>query len=148
MEGDSDAAASVRETDDFEGIRSLALKAGLEDGKFEDIVAAYGCYSRDMLVGCAALKRAGDTYSVEWLAVDDSHRRHGIGRRMVERVASEARSRGATQLWALARAPDFFLRIGFLLSSPEASPGPNLAGCAKCVQYRVNCFPKIVVKDL
>ena len=148
MEDDSRAAISLRQTDDFKGIRSLALRAGLEDGKFDDIVAAYGCYSGHGLVGCAALKRVGDTFSIEWLAVEGSHRRKGIGRAIVGRVASEAKGRGATQLWALARAPDFFMRLGFLQSSPEVSPGPNLAGCAKCAQYQVSCFPKIVVKDL
>ena len=148
MKGDSGAAMSFRQTDDFDGIRSLALRAGLEDGKFDDIVAAYGCFSGHGLVGCAALKRVGDTFSVEWLAVEDSYRRKGIGRAIVERVASEAKGRGATQLWALARAPDFFMRLGFLQSSQEVSPGPNLAGCAKCGQYQVSCFPRIVVKDL
>lgn len=143
-----DADVTLRETDDLEAVRDLALASGLEDGTFDDIVVVYGCYSADHLIGCAALKRLKESFSVEWLAVEKSCRNGGVGKRMVERVASEAKARGATRLWALARAPDFFLRIGFMLSSPEESPGPTLAGCIKCSQYRVACFPKIVVKDL
>jgi argininosuccinate lyase/amino-acid N-acetyltransferase len=148
MESQDEAEICLIETDDFEAIRGLALESGLEDGAFEDIVIAFGCYSANRLIGCAALKSLGEAFSVEWLAVDESRRKEGIGRKVVERVAAEAKSRGATQLWALARAPDFFLRVGFMLSSPEESPGPTLSGCIKCPQYQTTCHPKIVVKDL
>lgn len=148
MKGCHDAGFCLRSTRDFEAIRSLSLRSGLEDGKFEDIAVAFGCYSGDRLIGCAAMKRVGGTYSIEWLAVDESHRRSGLGRMMVEKVASEARRQGATHLWALARAPDFFLRIGFTKSAPEDSPGPSLAGCLKCDQYGVTCSPEIVVMEL
>ncbi len=148
MNSGPDVPGRLSETDDHEAIRALALRSGLEDGNFEDIVSAYGFYMADELVACAALKRVGDTFSVEWLSVDEQHRKTGIGRTMVDRVAAEAKALGATRLWALARAPEFFEHIGFRRSSPEASPGPTFAGCAKCSQYDVTCFPKIVVKDL
>ncbi|UCE91323.1 MAG: GNAT family N-acetyltransferase [Methanobacteriota archaeon] len=139
---------SLEETEDFDAMRSLARRSGLEGGKFDDIAVAYGCYAGEQLMGCAALKRLGEAFSVEWLAVDSSRRNEGIVRMIVERIASEVRDRGATRLWALARAPDFFLRIGFLPSSPEASPGPTLAACHKCAQYDATCIPKMVVKNL
>lgn len=148
MNSGSDAPGRLSETDDYEAIRALAMRSGLEDGNFEHIVVAYGFFKADELVACAALRRIGDTFSVEWLSVDEQHRKTGIGRTLVDRVAAEAKALGATRLWALARAPDFFEHIGFRRSSLEASPGPTFAGCVKCPQYEVTCFPKIVVKDL
>lgn len=133
---------------DREAMRALALEAGLEDGGFDGVVTSYGAFDDDELKGCVALKRVGDVFSVEWLAVKQEIRGRGAGRRLVYRVAEDARSLGAKEIWALARSPDFFLRIGFSLSSEEESPGPTYAGCAKCPQYRTTCRPHIVSMKL
>lgn len=138
----------VRVTEDHGTIRRLALEAGLEDGTFDDIVRAYGYFVNDEMAGTIAVKRVGDVFSAEWLSVRSDLRGKGIGKDLVRTVAEHARGAGARRLWALARAPDFFLRIGFTLSSPEESPGPTFASCARCGQYNRSCFPKIVVLDL
>lgn len=138
----------LRLTTDHDSIRRLALEAGLEDGGFDDIIGAYGLFEGSSLRACVALRRVRDVFSVEWLAVERGLRRKGIGRRLVLRVAEDAKSLGAKELWALARAPEFFLRVGFVLSSEDESPGPTYAGCAKCPQYRKTCHPKIVALRL
>ena len=138
----------VRITDDHDTIRRLALEAGLEDGTFENIDRAYGYFVGDEMAGTVAVKRVGDVFSAEWLSVRSDLRGQGIGATLVRKAVEHAKERGAKRLWALARAPDFFLRIGFSLSAPEDSPGPTFAGCSKCNQYNRSCFPKIVVLDL
>jgi N-acetylglutamate synthase-like GNAT family acetyltransferase len=135
-------------TTDYDGIRRLALAAGLEDGSFENVIRSYGIYEGEELRASVALKRVSDVFSVEWLAVCEGMRHRGIGRRLVTRVADDAKSLGARDLWALARAPEFFLRIGFRLCSEEESPGPTYSGCAECPQYRSSCHPRIVVLRL
>jgi len=138
----------LRPTTDLEAVRKLALSAGLEDGTFDGLVRVYGLFDEDEVVACVALKRSGNVFSVEWLAVEKDLRGRGIGRKLVTRVADDARSLGASDLWALARAPDFFLRIGFKLSSDEESPGPTYGVCTKCKQYKHTCHPRIVVLAL
>jgi len=138
----------LRSTDDFEGIRKLALASGLEDGTFDGIAAAFGLYSGEELVGCAALKQVEDRFSVEWLAVADCMRNRGLGSRLIRKVEDEARTRGARTLWALARAPGFFQAIGFRLVRADETGGPTLANCAKCAQFRKTCNPAIVVRSL
>jgi len=138
----------IVQTTDHEAIRKLALEAGLEDGSFDNVISSYGVFEKGNLRACAALKRAGDVFSVEWLAVSEGLRGQGIGRELVMTVADEARCQGATDLWALARAPDFFLHIGFRPSSESESPGPTFSGCAKCPQYRKTCSPRIVTLRL
>lgn len=138
----------IRPTEDREAVRALALEAGLEDGSFDGVIRTYGVFDDSQLKGCVGLKKAGEVYSVEWLAVKEELRGHGIGRKLVQRVAEDARSLGAKEIWALARAPDFFLRMGFTLSSEEESPGPTYAGCAKCPQYKKTCRPHIVTMKL
>jgi len=138
----------LRKTDDFEGIRQFSLNAGLEDGTFENIIAAYGYFVNEELMGCVALKKDRDWYAVEWLAVADGLRRKGLGSMLVRRVESEAKMRGAERIWALARAPRFFEKLGFRQSSPSDRPeGPTLCNCLLCRQYQQSCFPAIMVKD-
>jgi len=148
MADDDSIQIILNKTEDFEEIRKLSLESGLEDGKFDNIVCAFGQFVDDELVGCAAMKLVDGTHSVEWLAVKEEHRGKGLGRSLVDAVAAEAKKSGACKLWALARAPDFFLTIGFFISSPEESPGPTFKGCISCSQYNVSCFPRIVVRAL
>ena len=142
------AEGVLRKTEDYQSVRHLALEAGLEDGDFEGITSVYGYYIANELAGCVALKDSGNACSVEWLAVRRQHRGKGIGRMLVDKIASDARRSGAKQLWALARTPDFFFHIGFAESSLEASPGPTFDNCRRCDQFRTTCSPKIVVKAL
>ncbi|MBN1678173.1 MAG: GNAT family N-acetyltransferase [Candidatus Thermoplasmatota archaeon] len=138
----------LRRTQDFEGIRRLALESGLEDGSFASIVAALGLYSGKDLVGCAALKQTDRSFSVEWLAVSEPLRKRGLGGRLIAEIELEARLRGADRLWALARAPGFFQRLGFRLAGESEGSGPTLDNCMKCPQYMRSCRPAIVVKAL
>lgn len=138
----------LRKTEDYDAIRALALRSGLEDGTFENIVMACGYYIGNELFGCAALKRDGERYAVEWLAVSEPLRRKGVGRMLVKRIEAEARIRGADKVWALARAPRFFESIGFRVASSGESGGPTMSNCLLCSQYEKTCFPAIVVKDV
>jgi len=138
----------LRKMDDFEGIRLFSLRAGLEDGTFENIIAAYGYFVNEELMGCVALKKDGDWYAVEWLAVAEDLRGKGLGSMLVRRVESEARMRGAERVWALARAPRFFEKLGFRQINPSDPPdGPTLSNCLLCRQFQQSCFPAIMVKD-
>lgn len=138
----------LRKTDDFEAVRALAMRSGLEDGTFEDVAAAWGYHIGDELVGCAALKVDGPRYAVEWLAVSEGLRGKGLGRMLVGKVEAEARMRGADRIWALARAPRFFERIGFRPSSSAESGSPSMSNCLLCSQYQRSCFPAMMVKQL
>ncbi len=138
----------LRPTDDFEAIRRLALSSGLEDGTFLRTLVAFGYYLQDELVGCATLRNDGDMYSVDWLAVDERMRGKGLGSALVAVITEEARKRRATKLWALARAPVFFEKIGFRRIIADEGIGPALANCLVCRQYQKSCFPAIMIKDL
>ena len=141
-------APVLRKTDDYSAVRALALRCGLEDGTFENVVMAYGYYIGEELVGCAALKRDGDRYGVEWLSVADRFRGKGMGRMLVGKIEAEARMRGATWIWALARAPRFFESIGFRVTTSDEAGGPTMSNCLLCSQYQRTCFPAIVTKQL
>ena len=137
-----------RETNDFGSMRRLALRSGLEDGAYDDFAKALGFFRNGELVACAGLKVQNEVYSLECVAVSEELRSEGLGRRLVTALEDEARLMGATRMWALARAPVFFERIGYQRVSQEDSPGPSLKGCESCPQYLRSCKPSIVKKDL
>jgi len=138
----------LRKTDDYNSVRVLALRSGLEDGTFENIVTAYGYYIDSGLVGCVALKQEESKFSVEWLAVSEELRGKGIGGLLVGKIEAEAKARGAARIWALARAPRFFEKIGFRKSTMDELGGPTMSNCLLCSQFQTSCFPAVVVKDL
>jgi len=138
----------LRETNDFSAMLSLARESGLESEHLTDIVSAYGFYLDDKLVGCAALKKADNLFMMECLAVAESMRGRGLGRTLVARVEKEAEANGAKRLWAIARQPKFFERVGYRVSSSGDPGTPKNDDCVACPQFGKSCYPAIVVKDL
>ena len=147
MPADS-ATLVLRKTSDYGAMRSLALRAGLEDGNFEGYDASFGYFVEDILVGCAALKNKEGMFTVECLAVSEEYRRRGLGRSLIGMVEAEAVARGANQIWALARAPGFFMKNGYREMDPDLPGGPSMKGCGTCPQFNNTCRPAIVMKML
>lgn len=140
----------IRRTDDLDAVRTLCVKAGLDmsEGPIEGVVVAYGAYLDGELVGCATLQFADGGHFLEYVAVDASVRNRGIGASLVSRIEEEAKARGMKDLWAKARSPGFYERIGFrILADGERGP-KSLDTCQGCPQFRSTCFPAIVVKIL
>jgi N-acetylglutamate synthase-like GNAT family acetyltransferase len=140
----------TRKTQDLEAIRALCVEAGLDmqEGPLAGVVVAYGCYMDDILVGCATLKFEDGSHFLEYVAVDADARNRGIGAMLVAKIEEEARSRGMSELWAKARSPGFYERIGFRVLG-EGERGPkSLESCRECPQFRKSCFPAVVVKQL
>ena len=126
----------------------LGRESGLEGGRLTDIVGAFGFFLEGRLVGCVALKRQDQLFTIECLAVAKESRGKGLGRSLVEAIEGEARTNSAKRLWAIARQPVFFERIGYRLGSAGEPGAPSDNSCADCPQYKKSCFPAIVVKDL
>jgi amino-acid N-acetyltransferase len=141
---------SFRRTEDYGAVKELAIRAGLDskEKSVEDIVAAFGYYLDGRLMGCAALEYEDGQHFLEWVAVDSSIRMKGLGRLLVALVEDEARARGMTELWAKARVPEFYRRIGFRVLGENEEGPKTLDGCIGCPEFHTSCHPAIVVKDV
>ena len=148
MKAASDSDLVLKETDDFESMRSLALESGLEEGTYKDFVKAVGVFERGTMVACAGLKVKGGVFSLDCVAVRDGFRGRGLGRKLITSLEDEARRLGASELWAIARAPEFFEKSGFRRTDSGVPGGPSLESCLSCRQYMQTCNPSIVVKSL
>lgn len=85
------------------------------------------------LVGCGALHPVErDLGEIRTLAVDPRWRGSGIGGRLVEALAREARRRGLVRLFCLTRRVEFFRRHGFEIVAKERFPLKVWNDCRLC----------------
>jgi len=137
----------LRPTADYESMVRLGRKSGLEIENLGPVLAAYGLFEGEELVGCACLKEHEGSFLLECLAVEERLRGTGLGTRLVRAVETEARNRGATRLIVLARSPGFFQKVGYREPETGEISYPTLSGCAGCSQFNVTCFPAVFVRD-
>ena len=142
------ARMEMRPTNDYTSMVALARKSGLETTSLTNVLAAYGFYLGDDLVGCACLRQSSGIFMIECLAVDDRMRGKGLGSILVIEIEHDAREIGVKKLWAIARQPAFFEKNGYLRTSGSEPDGPRLRDCESCSQYLRDCHPAIMLKYL
>ena len=100
------------------------------------------------LVGCAALELVWrDLAEIKSLAVDESLRGKGIGRRLVGATLEEGRRLGLARVFALTREQTFFERLGFHVVPRESLPHKVWTDCVRC-PLQENCDETAMVIDL
>jgi len=74
----------------------------------------YGAFRADELVAVISLFMTGGTAHFRKFATRPDQQRQGIGTRLMQHIETEARQRGATQLWCDARlnVASFYQRFG------------------------------------
>ncbi len=91
----------------------------------------YGLFDNDRLIGVAVLEsrfigQPADQLQLKFLHVGNGYRDQGLGRRLFELAAAEARRRDARRLYISATPSqhtiDFYLRLGCIIA-PEPDAG-------------------------
>jgi N-acetylglutamate synthase-like GNAT family acetyltransferase len=145
-----DGTVSIGPLADRAAMRRLGVACGLEDEGRDDegIVAAWGAFSGDRLVGAVCLERQGELDTPGWLAVDEAFRGRGVAAALYAELEREAGERGVTRLWVTARAPGFFLARGFETVTAGPEREALLGGCLDCGQFGRECEPQALTKPL
>ena len=93
-------------------------------------------------------KRYGVTV-LDYIAVKDSLRKSGIGRKLLDRIREKCRKDGVDKIYLTAKAKGFFKKSGAReLSASEPLFKSLLGECAECTQREKDCFPAVMVIDL
>lgn len=101
-----------------------------------------------VVVGCGSLLLMGpQLVEVRSLAVLPSYQSYGIGAKIVSALVGEARRRGYTTAFALTRAVNFFLKLGFTITSKERFPEKVWRDCAIC-PLQMRCDETAVALEL
>ena len=88
------------------------------------------------LVACCGLSIIWeDLAEIRSLVVEDSFRRQGLGRRIVQECLGESDVLGVRRVFALTYQAGFFERLGFLEVDKDVLPQKIWADCVHCPKY-------------
>jgi len=105
-------------------------------------------YSGGKLAGCGALHFYSPTVGeIRSLAVHESAKTHGVGRRMVEMLVAEACEYSLDAVFAFTYVPDFFRKMGFTEVERGALPLKAWKDCLRCPKFQA-CDEIAVVRVL
>ncbi|MCX6357150.1 MAG: N-acetyltransferase [Candidatus Aureabacteria bacterium] len=103
----------------YENIRDFWIAD--EDGRF---------------IGCCALHMIwADLAEIKSLAVRESHKGMGVGKRMVLKCLAEARILGLKRVFALTYVPKFFKKCGFGRYPKSKLPHKIWGDCLNCPKF-------------
>src|SRR5690242_12445365 len=93
--------------------------------------------SGERLVGCGALHFYSPTMGeIRSLAVAESAKTHGVGRRMIEWLIAEAGQYALDAVFAFTYVPDFFSKMGFVEVERGELPLKAWKDCLRCPKFQ------------
>ena len=96
------------------------------------------------LLGCGALHFYTPTVGeIRSLAVDESAKTHGVGRRVVEALVEEAQQYDLDGVFAFTYVPEFFRKVGFHEAERGILPLKAWKDCLRCPKFQ--CCDEISV---
>lgn len=115
---------------------------------FEDL-RDFAVYEEDgRVIGCVGLTIIwADLAEVRSLAVDDSCRGRGVGRKLIEWTIEEARRLNIRRVMSLTYEQRFFEKMGFVVVSKESLPLKVWSDCVRCPK-REGCDEIAMVRVL
>jgi N-acetylglutamate synthase-like GNAT family acetyltransferase len=135
----------IAPSDDHAAAWALAKAAHLEVAETpEQPLAMWGAFADGRMVGTISLDTYGGLPVVGRIAVSQGYRGSGLGGRLLDALEGEARRRGLTELWATARAPGFFVAMGYSVVAEGRERDLLLSECLTCGQYATECQPQAV----
>ena len=89
------------------------------------------------LVGCGALHfYSPTTGEIRSLAVDESAKTHGVGRRLIETLIAEAFEYSLDAVFAFTYVQEFFRKMGFVEVERGALPLKAWKDCLRCPKFQ------------
>lgn len=134
-------------TDEYERLVEMFIRHDLEFSFDEplptDLVKCWKAEDPDgkLISGCVLAMRGGE-YIIDGIATEPEYRKEKIGGKLLQLALEEAKNRGGTQVYLVAKAPGFFRKHGF--QQIEAAEVPDLFDCYSCPQFRKTCFPEVM----
>jgi amino-acid N-acetyltransferase len=94
-------------------------------------------YAGDRLAGCGALHFYSPTMGeIRSLAVDAAWKSHGIGRRLIEALVTEAETYGLDAVFAFTYVTEFFRKVGFEVVERGVLPLKAWKDCLRCPKFQ------------
>lgn len=141
----------IRETGDFTKLSGLYYDSGLEvtpgQAPPENVIKHWECVDdKGALMAGATLRYKGALCVFEYLAVAETMRGMGLGKKLLDLAEKEAEAAGVDFLWLCAKVPEFYDKYDW--ERVDKDDAPDISICQSCGQYHISCFPCIMKKKL
>ncbi|MGI6752377.1 MAG: GNAT family N-acetyltransferase [Anaerovoracaceae bacterium] len=141
----------ICETDEYDRLVEMFIRHDLEFSFDEplptDLIKCWKAEDlRGNLVAGSVLAMRGGEYVIDGIATEPQYRKRKIGAELLRLALEEAKVRGGSRVFLVAKAPGFFRKQGFLSIDPDSTG--QLFDCASCPQFGVNCHPQVMKIEL
>ena len=128
-------ARKIQELTNFYARKNLMLLRSLND--VYETIRDYWVYDLGQeMIACAALHIDWeDLAEIRSVAVEEQHKRRGIGAALVQKCIEEAGELGVKSVFVLTYEADFFRKIGFAPYGKEKLPHKIWGECLKCHKF-------------
>lgn len=116
----------------YENIRDFVIAVDMDvpvrvDEKDKDLHLIVGCCSLHVLWK--------DIAEIRSLAIYPEYQHMGLGRKMIDRVKTEAMKLGIKHLFTFTLTDEFFKTLGFKLQARDELPPKVWGECSRCPKY-------------
>ena len=114
----------------------------------EIVLKAWKCTDSETgnLIAAAVLEMREGLFVLGDLAVNEQQRGLHLGKKLLQLVEDDAKAKGATEIWACAKVPEYYKQYEWFEIDRDKSP--TISKCNVCKQFNVSCFPSIIKKYL
>ncbi len=116
---------------------------------YENIRDFWLYIENEKIIGCCSLHVIGwqSLAEVKSLVVQEEHQGKGAGTRLVWKALEEAKALGASKVFALTFAKEFFKKLGFRLIDKSSLPHKIWTECLNC-KYFPDCKEEAVIIEV
>ena len=142
----------IKETENWRPLTELFNEMGLEveigDVPPKSMLKMWCLEDEDTgeYLGGATLQLKKGVHALGSLAVRPAANGGGWGEQLLEKVFEETKALGGTEIWACARIPEYYFKLGWEKMDPETAP--KIFNCQYCDRFGVSCHPAIIRKTL
>lgn len=131
----------------FYAERKEMLPRSLND-IYENLQEFVVAEENNKIVGCCAIHISWeDLAEIKALAVAQNSQKKGIGTKLVQALHKKANELGIIKTFALTFKPDFFTKLGYVITTKEKLPHKIWGECVKCHLFP-DCGEIPLIKEL
>ena len=134
----------IVETKDFEIFNTFVKKFDLEDTGLDYYYKAWIAVFNGKKVGGISLKKKGETYLLDIIAVDKKFQRKGLGKKLLLTLLRYLKKEKIPKVYVDTKVPEFFSRFNF----KEIPKPPKISACWNCSRYGKTCCPTHMILEL
>ena len=107
---------------------------------------SYVVTEEDTIIGASTCYKENENYVLDYIAIENGYEKMGIGTELLNATIDHIKKLNGKNIYILAKEPGFFLKNGF--KTIQKTEKLDFHVCFKCSNYKVTCFPEIMIYEI